>query len=549
MRTLGWPLGLLSLVLVAGCGSDPEVAEPEAAGVATEEAAEPDEAEHLRIAVPADVGPLNIFGQHEEHLTELVYDKLLAPSPYVDEPRPWLAEEVTELDPSTWEVTVRSDVAWHDGEPFTAADVAFTMAYFREAPTGRWTHHVDEVPDFVAEAIDDQTVRLECSYPCPDLGAVTLADLPILPAHVWEGVAEPREESSLPVGTGPYELVEYDQSSGYRFEANEDYFAGPAVVDELEMPVIEDPSTTFTALRTGEIDAAARPVSPELLEEFEADDAIEVATTAALQFPELRLNFEEQPFDVGELRRALSLALDREALVESVALGQGRPSTQGYPHPDSPWTNPDLTTPSDATEARALLDEIGFTDQDGDGRRQMPDGTPIDLEIKVAGSEPTHVRAGELLVESFADVGLTATLRQLDAGSISDLFRSRDFDAYITTITAHGVADPTQLIMSHRSGYLWDYPRVAYPEWGELWEQWEAADTVEARTDISFEMQALLNRRPTAIPLYYPDEHWAFRPEAYTGWAEARGYGIVHKWSFLPREVAEDANALVAPMQ
>lgn len=542
-------VALSVVLLLVGCEEAEPASEP---GGSQESAQQPAEqraserVERLRIALPSDAGPVNLFAQHEEFLTELVYDKLLAPSPYVEDPQPWLARSVTSIDHSTWEVTLRDDVVWHDGEPFTAADVAFTVEYFTEAPTGRWTHHVDEVPEIAStEVVDEGTVRFECAYPCPDLGPVTLADVPIIPEHVWAEVSEPRESDRLPVGTGPYELVDYDAATGYRFEAHDEHFAGRPLVDELVMPVIEEASATFTALRSDEIDAAARPVPPELLESFEADEGIDVAETAPLEFPELRLNYQRPPLDEHELRRAVSLAIDRDELLDVVLLGHGRAATSGYPHPDSPWTNPDLSTPSDPEESRQVLDEAGFVDTDGDGIRESQDGQPIALELKVTGSEPTHVRAAELLVEHLGRVGIEVEVRQLDAGSMGDLFSSRDFEAYIATITAHGVADPTQFIMSHRSGYLWAYPDEPYPEWGELWERWRDAATVEERTEVSFEMQELFNRRPTAIPLLYPDVHWAYRPQAYDGWAESRGYGIVHKWSLLPRDVAAEANAVV----
>ena len=87
----------------------------------------PSEADRLRIAVPRDVGPLNIFVGAPEPLAELVYDKLVAPSPYVAEPRPWLATAVRQVDPSTWDVDVRQGVSWHDGKPLTVEDVIFTF--------------------------------------------------------------------------------------------------------------------------------------------------------------------------------------------------------------------------------------------------------------------------------------------------------------------------------------------------------------------------------------------------------------------------------------
>lgn len=543
-------LVLLSLVLLAAACTGGDAGEEDEGGdERSSEQAGPagdERVEQLRVAVPSDQGPLNIFAQHEEPLTELVYDKLLAPSPYVDEPQPWLARSVTARDSSTWEVELRDDVTWHDGENFTAADVAFTVDYFKESPTGRWTHHVSEVPEIErVEVVDQTTAVFHCAYPCPFLGSVTLADLPILPEHVWEGVEDPKTHEELPVGTGPYELVEYDPSTQYQFEANEDYFAGTPRVEQLVMPIITDPSTAFTALQSGELDAVDRRVPPELLEQFQTSEDIEVVSTSPLSFPELRMNFEVAPFDRPIFRRALSKAVDREQLLETVALGQGRPATQGYVHPDTPWSAPDVGNTHEPDAARSLLEEADFTDSDGDEVREDADGGPLGFTIKVAGNEPTQARAAELLAEQFGAVGLEVDVQSLDAGTIGDLFSSRDFEAYVNTISAHGTADPTQFIMSHRSGYLWNLPEVAYPEMASLIQEWMDAATIEERTDKFFDMQQLFAEQPTTIPLYYPDGYRAYRADTYDGWAESPAYGTVHKWSLLPRDAACDANALV----
>lgn len=501
----------------------------------------------LRVALPVDEGPVNIFAGTSDEMAFLIYDRLVAPSPYAEDPQPWLAESVEAIDPSTWEVTIKDDVTWHDGEPFTVEDVKFTVEYFVEAPTGTYTHHITEVPHVESvEIVDDRTVRLGCAYPCPFLGSVTLAFLPIIPQHIWEEVPGDRAATynELPIGTGPYKLVDYSSERGYRFEANREYFAGEPTVDELIMPVIQDPTATFTALRSGELDAAARTIPPELLSEFQNSQAIEVASTDPLQFDEIRLNYEREPFDNPEFRQALSLAVDREELVDTILLGQGRPGDQGYPHPDSPWTSPDIAQPFDPDESRRILDDLAFTDEDGDGIRENAAGEPLEFTIKVAGNEPTQVRAAEIVAEQFAEVGIAFDVQTLDPASMQELGDSRDFDAELGTITAHGVADPTQFIMSHRSGYLWNLPELPYPEMEALIDEWTQTTTIEERAQASFEMQELFNEQPTSIVLYYPETNWAYRPEAYDRWAESPGYGIMHKWSFLPEEVADDANAV-----
>lgn len=533
------PVLIAVTVLAAGCTSGP-AGDGDAAG--------PRSAERLRIAVPEDFGPLNILNQSEDELTFLVYDRLVAPSPYAADPQPWLAEQVSQVDPVTWELPLRDDVLWHDGEPFTAEDVAFTINWFKGVPSGTYSHHVKEVPEIArVDVLDSHRVRFTCAYSCPFLGSVTLAHLPILPEHIWSKVQEPTKYTELPIGTGPYRLVSYNPATGYRFQANRNYFAGAPVVGELVMPIIEDPNATFTALRTGEIDVATRPVPPELLDEFRRSEDIKVVATTPLQYPELRMNYQRPPFGEPAFRRALSQAVNRQALLETVWLGQGRAATRGYPHPDFPWTNPELRTPYQPDSARRLLDELGFTDSNGDGVRETPAGQPLAFTIKVPGNEPTYIRAAQLLADQFAAVGIGITVRTVDPGTIGNLFKSRDFDLYINQITAHGVADPTQFIMSHRSGYLWDLPEIPYPEFENLFERWKAATTIDARKALQFEMQELFNRQPTSIPLRYPAGHLAFRPAAYDGWVESPGYGIVHKWSLLPREVARDAHAIVEP--
>ncbi|HEX7276531.1 MAG TPA: ABC transporter substrate-binding protein [Acidimicrobiales bacterium] len=539
MRARGrFAAGLVAALAASACSSSTTDADRPAGVVRT--------VPRLTIAVPADRGPMNLFLGTDDRMAELVYDKLLAPSPYVAEPQPWLAEEVVQVDPSTVDARLRTDVTWHDGTPFTPEDVKFTVEYFKASPTGRWTHHVSDVPTIQSvEVVGPATVRFTCAFPCPDLATVTLADLPIIPRHVWEKVApaDAPKHTDLPVGTGPYRLTSYSPTSGYRLEANPDYFMGAPVVTELVMPVIPDVSATFTALRTGEIDAALRAVPPELVDQL-GGSGITVVTTKPLQFVEMRVNYQRPPFEVPEVRRAVSLAIDRQDLLDTVVLGQGRPSDKGYPHPDSPWTNPALTTPSDAGEAGRLLDGLGFTDGDGDGTRERPAGERFAVAVKVNGAEPTRVRAAELVAEDLGGVGIAVEITTLDAGGMLALNRSRDFDLAIGEITAHGVADPTQFIMSHRSGYLWQSPQMPYPEWDVLFERWKAAPTVPERRVVSFEMQALFNRQPTSIPLYYPDEYWAFRAGAFDGWVESPGFGIIHKWSFVTRDASLAANAI-----
>jgi peptide/nickel transport system substrate-binding protein len=175
--------------------------------------------------------------------------------------------------------------------------------------------------------------------------------------------------------------------------------------------------------------------------------------------------------------------------------------------------------------------------------RENPAGPTTPFTLIVDGGNAPHVRAAELVAEDFAEAGIAVEIKPLDAGSLADASAKMAYDLYIRTNSPHAVGDSTQFIMSHRSDNLWQHPDLAYPEFDVLYDKWRATETNEARIAAMQEMQKLFNRQPTAIALYYPDEHWGYRADKFTGWIETPGYGIVHKWSFLPAEVVKEANA------
>lgn len=495
-------------------------------------------ASRLVIAIPLDGGPVNPYSGSGDFLLGFVFDRLFEPSPHVEQAWPGLAIAAEQIDATTWDVRLRGGVRWHDGTPFTAEDVSFTYRYYRDGPPNRFGHHVSDVPridDVVV--VDSLTVRFLCGYPCPTLERITLADLPIIPKHVWEGVTSPRTLERLPVGTGPYILEEYRPDELYRFRANPEYALGTPAFDELVMPILSDVSSAFIALRTGQVDVVARSVPPELVAEFAATDGLAVMQSPALTIVELRPNFRRPPFDDVNLRRALSLAVDRAELVERALIGYGRPGVRGYPHPDSPWTNPQSSTPSDAHAARRLLDAEGYVDRDGDGVRETPAGAALDVTILVDAGDATRVRAAELVARQLGRVGFRARPVPLESGALSQRSGARDYDLFVGESGPHGGADPDQFVMSHRIGYLWEWD-MRYPELEALIADWMAAETVATRTDAAHAIQDLFNSRPTSVALYYPDEQWAYRPAAWDGWFPLPGQGVVHKWSLVQSDFA-----------
>ena len=491
----------------------------------------------LRVAVAYEANSLTPYTPGlPETLLELVYDKLAAPSPYLGDAKPWLATAITPEggDGRTWRIQVRDGVRWHDGQPFTAADVVFTLRYYRDGTPNRWTHHVSDTPKLVTiEQIDRLSLRIACDAPCPLFDRVTAADLVVLPAHLWRGIAHPHLYRGPLVGTGPYRVVELAPGRYLRLEASHDYFGGAPRVERITVSFIRNAATALAALCAGELDLVAAPVPPELVTSLARRPGLALTEegNTPLSGVEMRVNFDRPPFSDPEFRRAIALAIRPEEVLQRVALGQG--VTGPFPAPASPWTEPGLRQPGgDPAAAAAILQAKGFRDRDGDGFREDTAGAPLRFDLKVSSSEPLHQRAAEVVARQLAAVGLRVRVEIVDPGRARALYVTRQFDLLIDDVTPHNLADPDQLMVSVLYGYLWRYGR-SYPELDALIARWRSAPTADARMRAGFALQELHSTAPVALMLYYPRAHYAYRPAAYDRWRAVPGMGVFHKWSLI----------------
>lgn len=482
-------------------------------------------------------------------LVNLVYDTLFWSQAQRD-PEPWLAKSAeSSPDAKVWTVKLREGVTWHDGRPFTAEDVKFSMEYYKAMPqfSGRYAHHVaDQPPLERTEIVDANTVRFFFALPTPTFEIMPGGDLPILPKHQWEGVTEPAKfTTELPIGTGPYKLAEIVPDQLYRFEANRDYYKGRPTVDEIRMPIVRDPSAAFASLRTGQVDFVARNVPPELVDQFRGQRDLRVIEGTKYESVQMNLNARKPPLDDPLVRKAMSLALDNRALIRTVLGGHGRPGRDSFTHPDSPWALPNGGHETSVSEAEEMLNEAGFSQRDPDGTRRGPEGKRLEFSVLVSSFEPQELRSVQLMAQQFSRIGVKLNAEPLDPATLRQRRRppgegqAPTYDAYISTLETHAHADPDALYYFFQSpstnkGFGAQITGYSNPEFDRLVQRAAGMEDLDERAQILHRAQRILGEEVPVLSLYYPDGIYAVRRQAYNGWIADPGHGVLHKRSFLP---------------
>ncbi len=358
------------------------------------------------------------------------------------EPQPELAESWEIGDEgATYTFTLREGVTWHDGEPFTSADVVYT---FTEVLTKLHSRTAASVGSNITsiEAADARTVVFRFKQPyAPLLQQLDVTEAPILPAHIFEG-SDPLENpaNSAPIGTGPFQFVSYTPDSEVRLERNANYFKdGLPLLDEVVLRVIKDASSRVAALENGEVDWLFDVPGPDL-ERLSNDDAYDTLPTlinpgGSNCIMTVSFNLERPIFADQRVREAVASALDRDQFLERVIFGQGRVAAApiasgiGFAHAD------DIQLPQfDRAAAAALLEDAGWV-SDGDGTRisqgveGLEDGTSLAFDFV---HFPTFAAYGELFRAQLAEVGMEVTLTPLEPPVFAEkVFTERAFDTNI----------------------------------------------------------------------------------------------------------------------
>ena len=341
--------------------------------------------------------------------------------------------ESWEVSPNGLIITfhLRRNIRWHDGHPFTSADVLYTHQITVD-PRTPTAYAGDFLRVKKVEALDDYTFKVIYGRPfAPSLSSWSVG---ILPRHLLEG--KEITQSALcrkPVGTGPYKFREWVGGQKIVLVSNHDYFEGRPYIDGYIMRFIPDSATMFLELRAGGIDRMGlTPLQYKRQTEnplFQRDYRKYRYLSSSYTY--LGYNLKNPLFADKRVRQAIAHAVNRQEIIDGVLMGLGRIATG--PFKPGTWVySPDVPGyPYDPARAKALLSEAGWKDANGDGILDR-EGRSFEFEIITNQGNDLRAKTAEIIQRRLAEIGIKAKIRIIEwAAFVNDFINKRKFDATI----------------------------------------------------------------------------------------------------------------------
>ncbi len=425
-------------------------------------------------------------------------------------------------------------------EPLTARDVAFSFNYQKELELTAFLAALDGIKRVTAP--DDTTVVIECDRPKADILAMWV---PIVPEHIWSKFKTYDEATKYLndppiVGSGPFQVVEWQKGKFVRAVANKDYWGGKPKVDEIIFSAYKNQDTLAQDLKLGAIDLAIN-IPPAQVKPLQGVQSLDSQACSQKAFDYLSFNCYDGPSlgnpvlkDV-KFRQALNWAVDKDKLVALAYQSYADPATSIFevnfydPNLDWHWEPPaDLKFTFDLAKAKQALADAGYKDTDGDGILNDPKngGKNIKLRLWSRQESAQSQVMGKLITGWWQSLGLDIVYTVEDNGTLidggynyaGDTYKP-DYDMYIWAWQPSG-SDPGRRLGYFRTAQIENQNDACWSNktYDDLWQQQSEELDTQKRKEITYQMQQMLYEQSPYIILTYPKLLEAWNTEKWEGW-------------------------------
>ncbi len=457
---------------------------------------------------------------------QAIYESLLVYNPAKGDTTPWLASEWTAAeDGKSITFTLRDGVKWSDGQPLVPADVVTTFALQKKIKGGY---------DYLDTVTAEGTNKVTFSFKTPWSPALyDLGQLSILPDHVWSQIADPEKDANeKPVGTGPYTEVDTFQAQSFVLKKNPHYWQPEKQkIAGIKMLAFAGNDGANLAAANGDVDWA-----PQYMPNIEKTFVSKDPDHRKYWFPPTgsminwQLNTTKAPFNDTDVRKALSMAVDRDQVTKIGMSGYTKPADcTGLSGNYETWKNKEVQdncdwTKLDVDEANKLLDKAGYA-KGADGKRTLKDGKPFEFKISVGAASSDWLSVANVISQNLAEVGVTAKVDSPDWAAVVAGYETGDFDSGIVW----SANDPspykyfaglmgTSTVKPVGEKAFENYHRFADPAADSLLTEFAAAADEDTQHGIVDKLQEEYSSAAPVIPLFAGPEWGAFNDTRFTGW-------------------------------
>ncbi|WP_156289563.1 ABC transporter substrate-binding protein [Oceanobacillus salinisoli] len=447
----------------------------------------------IRIAMSTEVDNLDPYiseAADTESMMDNVFDGLLD----TDETGkliPAIADsfEVSD-DGLTYTFQLKEGVLFHDGSELTAEDVIYSYEKLSGLNGGEPLASLFAGIEKI-EAPSDYEIVITLSERNSAFLAANIR--PILPVGY-------EEQSTKPIGAGPFKFQEYEVGQQLTLVKNKDYYNEEKVpqIDEVRFIVMPDSEAAILAMQAGEIDIIPGVSAQGLLQ---LGDTVNTVSGPQNMVQLMALNNEVKPLDDVRVRQAINLAVDKDMIIETVADGMGTKLGSNFSPAMDFYYEPGLEDyyAPNIEEAQALLAEAGYADG-------------FSLELTVPSDYQFHVDTAQVIVEQLSQIGIDVEIKLIEFSTwLETVYQDEQYESTIIAFT--GEIDPYEVLVRYVSDYRSNFVNYNNPDYDELIEKAVASTDEEEMAELYKEAQRLLTEEAASVYIMDPDRTIAMRSD------------------------------------